>query len=143
LSKADEVHGSRSIEKKNGTNVPLTGGRRAFVMTKGFFVRFRQSPAATVSGSTSRTRTLQPSTIVYTSAKTMEVERRQRERRERERRTTLRAVDVTRIEHENLFGQVAELLRLVRRMEGELQSQRSRIERLESRNEALSGMRPR
>ncbi len=73
----------------------------------------------------------------------MEVERRQRERRERERRITLRAVDVTRIEHENLFGQVAELIRLVRRMEGELQSQQSRIERLESRNQALSGMGPR
>jgi hypothetical protein len=52
-------------------------------------------------------------------------------------------MDVTRIEHENLFGQVAELLRLVRVMEGELHSQRSRIERLESKNEALSALRSR
>ena len=78
----------------------------------------------------------------------MQVERRQRERRgqrerrERERRTSpLSAVDVTRIEHENLYGQVTELLRLVRRMEAEVENQRLRLERLESTPEGLTARR--
>ena len=40
--------------------------------------------------------------------------------------------DVTRLEHENLYGQVGEILRSLRRVESELYSQRDRIARLEA-----------
>jgi len=40
-------------------------------------------------------------------------------------------VDVTRIEHENLYGQVAEVLRMLRGIETELQRQRERIAMVE------------
>jgi len=54
------------------------------------------------------------------------------ERRQGERRSLPSAnFDVTRLEHENLYGQVGEILRSLRRVESELYSQRDRIARLE------------
>jgi negative regulator of sigma E activity len=53
------------------------------------------------------------------------------DRRQRERRTAGATVDVTRIEHENLYGQVAEVLRMLRGIETELQRQRERIAMVE------------
>ncbi|HZP47675.1 MAG TPA: hypothetical protein VFB07_04025 [Vicinamibacterales bacterium] len=41
-------------------------------------------------------------------------------------------VDVTRLEHENICGQIDELLKAVRRIEQELRQQRSSIHTLES-----------
>jgi len=40
-------------------------------------------------------------------------------------------VDVTRLEHENLYGQVEEVLRCLRRIESELHGQRERLDTLE------------
>ncbi|PYR54388.1 MAG: hypothetical protein DMF91_26930 [Acidobacteria bacterium] len=57
----------------------------------------------------------------------MAVERRQGERRS----PPSENFDVTRLEHENLYGQVGEILRSLRRVESELYSQRDRIARLE------------
>ena len=42
-------------------------------------------------------------------------------------------LDVTRLEHENLYEQVGELLEAVRRLEAELQRQHRRIALLEGR----------
>jgi hypothetical protein len=42
-------------------------------------------------------------------------------------------LDVTRLEHENLYEQVSELLEVVRRLEIEIQRQNRRIARLEGR----------
>lgn len=62
------------------------------------------------------------------------VERRSRERRNVERRQKApgHSVDVTRLEHENLCGQIDEVLRMLRRLEAELQRQQQRIERIET-----------
>lgn len=61
------------------------------------------------------------------------VERRTRERRNVERRQKPPSIafDVTRLEHENLCQQVDEVLRMLRRIEAELQRQQQRIERIE------------
>ena len=40
-------------------------------------------------------------------------------------------MDVTRLEHENLYGQVEEVLRYLRRIETELHVQRERLDTLE------------
>lgn len=42
------------------------------------------------------------------------------------------SIDVTRLEHENLCQQVDEVLRMLRRIEAELQRQQQRIERIEA-----------
>ena len=61
------------------------------------------------------------------------IERRRGERRRGDRRINPgAAVDVTRLEHENLLGAVAEILRSIRRIEGELQKQSERLGRLET-----------
>jgi hypothetical protein len=71
-------------------------------------------------------------------------ERRHGERRQRNRRQTPgETVDVTRLEHENLCGQVDELLRAVRRIEQELLNQRQNIQTLEGElTIILSHLRP-
>ncbi|HZR23942.1 MAG TPA: hypothetical protein VFA59_10170 [Vicinamibacterales bacterium] len=46
-------------------------------------------------------------------------------------------MDVTRLEHENLYGQVEEVLRSVRRIEHELHMNRERIAELERDLEVL------
>lgn len=46
-------------------------------------------------------------------------------------------IDVTRLEHENLYGQVEEVLRTLHRIELELRAQRGRIEALERDFETL------
>jgi len=59
------------------------------------------------------------------------VERRHRDRRQSERRATPgEAVDVSRIEHENLATEVAEHTRLLQRIEHELQTILDRLRRL-------------
>jgi len=63
----------------------------------------------------------------------MRNERRQGERRNGDRRSTPgAAIDVTRIEHENLYGQVEEILRVIRRVENDLRSVGERLGRVES-----------
>ena len=63
----------------------------------------------------------------------MRIERRQGERRNGDRRSTPgAAIDVTRIEHENLYGQVEEILRIIRRVENDLRSVGERLGRVES-----------
>ena len=47
------------------------------------------------------------------------------------------AIDVMRVEHENLYGQVEEILRAVRRLESDFIAQRQRIERMEEDLEGL------
>ena len=63
----------------------------------------------------------------------MAVERRGRERR---RVSPGEAVDVTRLEHENLCGQMDELLKALRRINAELNRQNDRISALEAICEA-------
>ena len=46
-------------------------------------------------------------------------------------------MDVTRLEHENLYGQVEEILRMLHRIELELHAQRARIDAVERDIEAL------
>ena len=46
---------------------------------------------------------------------------------------------MTRLEHENLYEQVSELLDVVRRLEAEVQRQNRRIARLEGRGEEAPG----
>jgi hypothetical protein len=53
------------------------------------------------------------------------------ERRVADRRTSGSAVDVSRLEHENLFRQVDEVLRRLSRLELEMSTHQSRIEALE------------
>ncbi len=53
------------------------------------------------------------------------------ERRVADRRTSGSAVDVSRLEHENLFRQVDEVLRRLSRLELEMSTHQSRIETLE------------
>jgi hypothetical protein len=53
------------------------------------------------------------------------------ERRVGERRLTGSALDVSRVEHENLFRQVDEVLRRITRIERELCEQGARLEALE------------
>jgi hypothetical protein len=66
-------------------------------------------------------------------------ERRLADRRHVDRRRLpSTSADVTRLEHENLYGQVEELVRLMRRVEGELHDQRDRIVRIETAIETLS-----
>ena len=48
-------------------------------------------------------------------------------------------LDVTRLEHENLYEQVSELLDVVRRLEVEVHRLNRRIARLEGRGEEASG----
>ena len=62
------------------------------------------------------------------------VERRSRQRRnvERRQRAPGDSIDVTRLEHENLCRQVDDVLRMLRRIEAELQRQQQRIERIET-----------
>jgi hypothetical protein len=62
------------------------------------------------------------------------VERRSGQRRNVERRQHAPgdAIDVTRLEHENLCRQVDEVLRMLRRIEAEAQRQLLRIERIET-----------
>jgi hypothetical protein len=54
------------------------------------------------------------------------------ERRRSDRRITGSATDVSRIEHENLFRQVDEVLRRVARIELELHQHEARIEAIEN-----------
>lgn len=49
------------------------------------------------------------------------------------------ALDVTRLEHENLYSEVEEILRTLRRIEGTLDLQRERIETVERDLETLLG----
>jgi len=44
---------------------------------------------------------------------------------------------MTRLEHENLLGAVAEILRSIRRIEGELQKQSERLGRVETDLEGI------
>ena len=60
------------------------------------------------------------------------------ERRVGDRRLTGSAMDVSRLEHENLFRQVDEVLRRVARMELELHQHDARIEALENASAGLS-----
>lgn len=54
------------------------------------------------------------------------------ERRKAERRVSAgQNMDVTRLEHENLCGQIDEILKMLRRLEGELLTQSGRIASLE------------
>ena len=58
----------------------------------------------------------------------MAVERRSQERRSGERRSfPSETADVTRLEHENLYEQVEEILRMLRRMEAELRELDRRV----------------
>jgi hypothetical protein len=67
------------------------------------------------------------------SQPTVGIERRQGERRNGDRRRPSgAAVDVTRIEHENLYGQVEQILRTLARVEGKLQGLTDRMDRLEA-----------
>ena len=62
----------------------------------------------------------------------MDGDRRQKNRRTRsDRREASARLDVTRIEHENLYNQVMENLRSLRRIEAELALIRSMLERRE------------
>jgi hypothetical protein len=63
-------------------------------------------------------------------------EQRRADRRAAERRTAGRAVDVSRIEHENLTGQVAANVRALRRIEQELRNLRSLIEQINGLKDA-------
>jgi len=63
----------------------------------------------------------------------MAVERRGRERR---RISPGQVVDVTRLEHENLCGQMDEVLKALRRVDAELRLQNERIAALETMREA-------
>jgi hypothetical protein len=56
------------------------------------------------------------------------IERRKGERRQSPATT----VDVTRSEHETLYGQVAEILRILHRIEDDIHGQRERLGRLEA-----------
>jgi hypothetical protein len=58
------------------------------------------------------------------------------ERRIGDRRLTGSALDVSRLEHENLFRQVDEVLRRITRMELELREQEARLEALENARRA-------
>jgi len=58
-------------------------------------------------------------------------------RKKNRRRPPSESVDVTRLEHENLYGQVEEVLRSVRRIEHELHMNRERIAELERDLEVL------
>jgi hypothetical protein len=62
-------------------------------------------------------------------------ERRSGERRGGAERRTVpgAAVDVTRLEHENLFQQVGELIRMVHRVEHQLNTVMKRLDQLENR----------
>lgn len=62
------------------------------------------------------------------------------ERRNRERRGDAPGsyIDVTRVEHENLYRQVEEILRMLRRMEAELNDLREQIQRVEGDLDALT-----
>ncbi len=55
----------------------------------------------------------------------------QERRRTERRRAPSTAVDVTRLEHENLCGQIDEVIRSLHRIEGQLHSQEDRIAVLE------------
>ena len=60
------------------------------------------------------------------------------DRRKDERRAPpSTSVDVTRLEHENLYGQVELMLQNMRRFESELDNHLSRIKRLEEEMDAL------
>jgi hypothetical protein len=55
-------------------------------------------------------------------------ERREHDRRRKERRKPpSSSIDVTRIEHENLYGQVEQILRSLRRIENELRALDRRV----------------
>lgn len=70
-------------------------------------------------------------------------ERRRGDRRRSDRRSLpSTSLDVTRLEHENLYGQVEELVRIVRRLEIQLHEQRDRIVRIESAVDGLTQRRP-
>ena len=59
-------------------------------------------------------------------------DRRHVQRRTRQdRRTAGSALDVTRLEHENLFSQVEEILRAIRRIEGDIARLAQRLDRAE------------
>ncbi len=65
------------------------------------------------------------------------------ERRRGERRASAGdSVDVTRLEHENLYGQVEEILRSLRRIEHELHVQSGRITTLEQDLAAVISRQP-
>jgi hypothetical protein len=69
----------------------------------------------------------------------MGTERRNRERRrdfDSRRATASTSLDVTRIEHENLCSQVAENVRVLRRLEQEIQALRELLERPSRLNHA-------
>lgn len=62
----------------------------------------------------------------------MEERRHNPDRRVRQRRQhPSESIDVTRLEHENLFRQVEELLRMLRRVEHELIAQSQRLRSVE------------
>jgi len=57
--------------------------------------------------------------------------RRALRRRNDDRRAAGAAVDVTRIEHENLYDQGGQILRTLQRIDGELRELAARVRRLE------------
>src|SRR5579871_5112300 len=78
--------------------------------------------------------------FAYAHGEVMAAMPRQVERRRGERRKPAGdCVDVTRLEHENLYGQVEEILRSLRRIENELHVYGDRIRALERDVETLIG----
>jgi len=66
-------------------------------------------------------------------------ERRHTDRRQAQRRTAGASLDVTRIEHENLYQKVEEVARALHRVEHELHSHGRRITALEDEAHDLHG----
>ncbi len=63
--------------------------------------------------------------------------RRGEERRRRERRTAGAALDVSRVEHENLFSAVAELARATQRIEAQIRLLHTRLDALEESKQRM------
>jgi hypothetical protein len=71
---------------------------------------------------------LQGARTVLAVINSVTVERRSHQRRDGDRRTfPSETVDVTRLEHENLYEQVEEILRMLKRMEAELRELDRRV----------------
>lgn len=66
-------------------------------------------------------------------------ERRPPTRLRSDRQRPGQALDVTRLEHENLCGQVDEMIRMVRRIETELRRLGDRVARLETSVQSTAG----
>jgi hypothetical protein len=74
----------------------------------------------------------------FAYARGVSTERRVADRRYGDRRSTPGAsMDVSRIEHENLYRQVEEVMRILQRIEKELEGNRRRIETVERDVQAI------